>query len=69
MANRDKPAVQVPRAVLLEALRARFGHASFRAAQEEIIRSLLEQRDVLAVLPTGAGKSVVISSLRNFCRA
>ena len=54
-----EPQREVPRSAdLLDVLRTRFGHESFRAGQEEVIRSLLEQRDVLAVLPTGAGKSV-----------
>ena len=51
---------QLPgRAELLEALRQRFGHASFRPGQERIVRALLGGRDVLAILPTGAGKSLV----------
>jgi ATP-dependent DNA helicase RecQ len=40
-------------------LREQFGHDAFRPGQERIIRMLLESRDVLAVLPTGAGKSLV----------
>jgi ATP-dependent DNA helicase RecQ len=40
-------------------LQDRFGHQSFRPGQLQIIRSLLDGRDVLAVLPTGAGKSLV----------
>jgi len=40
-------------------LHDRFGHQSFRPGQLRIIRSLLDGRDVLAVLPTGAGKSLV----------
>ena len=35
-----------------------WGHAQFRAGQEEAIAAVLAERDVLAVLPTGAGKSV-----------
>lgn len=35
-----------------------FGFASFRSPQKEIISSILLQRDVLAILPTGAGKSI-----------
>jgi len=41
-----------------EALVAYFGHTSFRPAQEKIIDALLEGRDVMGVMPTGAGKSV-----------
>jgi ATP-dependent DNA helicase RecQ len=47
------------RADLLEVLRQRFGHPSFRPGQERIVRALLDGRDTLAVLPTGAGKSLV----------
>jgi ATP-dependent DNA helicase RecQ len=35
-----------------------FGHASFRAGQEELVRAVLEGHDVLAVMPTGSGKSL-----------
>jgi ATP-dependent DNA helicase RecQ len=47
------------RADLLQVLRDEFGHPSFRPGQERIIRALLAGRDALAVLPTGAGKSLV----------
>ncbi len=35
-----------------------FGHASFRAGQEQVIESLLAGRSALALFPTGAGKSL-----------
>jgi ATP-dependent DNA helicase RecQ len=35
-----------------------FGFTQFRRGQEEIINALLSGRDVLAVMPTGAGKSL-----------
>ncbi len=35
-----------------------WGYDGFRSPQGEIIQSLLQGRDVLAILPTGAGKSV-----------
>ena len=35
-----------------------FGHAAFRPGQEEIVRAVLAGRDVLAVMPTGSGKSL-----------
>src|SRR5215212_3010745 len=40
-------------------LREQFGHETFRPGQERVIRSLLAGRDVLAVLPTEAGKSLL----------
>jgi ATP-dependent DNA helicase RecQ len=40
------------------ALSRHFGHGSFRAGQEEIVRAVLEGRDLLAVMPTGSGKSI-----------
>ncbi|MEZ5199340.1 MAG: ATP-dependent DNA helicase RecQ [Bacteroidales bacterium] len=35
-----------------------WGYSTFRLMQEEIIRSVLEGKDTLALLPTGGGKSV-----------
>ena len=35
-----------------------WGYDNFRPPQGEIVRSLLERRDALIVLPTGAGKSI-----------
>ncbi len=40
------------------ALREHFGHADFRPGQEEVVRAALAGRDVLVVMPTGAGKSL-----------
>ena len=39
-------------------LQKSFGLASFRTGQREIIETVLQQKDALAVLPTGAGKSL-----------
>jgi len=41
-----------------ELLRDAFGFASFRANQEAVCRAVIEGRDVLLVMPTGAGKSL-----------
>lgn len=35
-----------------------FGHATFKSGQEDIIRSVLHQKDTVAMLPTGGGKSL-----------
>ena len=42
----------------LERLRTHFGHRGFRQGQEEIVAAVLGGRDVLAVMPTGSGKSL-----------
>lgn len=42
----------------LETLQNYWGYESFRPVQEDVINTALDGRDVLAVLPTGGGKSV-----------
>ena len=42
----------------LETLKEYWGYDSFRPKQEEIVSSALDGKDVLAILPTGGGKSV-----------
>jgi ATP-dependent DNA helicase RecQ len=49
-----KPNPPTPLAVLQKT----FGHKVFRADQEAVIDALLMGRDVLAIMPTGAGKSL-----------
>lgn len=41
-----------------EALKIYFGYDSYKQGQEEVIDAILDGRDVLAIMPTGAGKSV-----------
>ncbi len=41
-----------------EILRSYWGHSAFRGSQEKIITAVLNGKDVLALLPTGGGKSV-----------
>ena len=43
---------------LAQLLHDAFGFPSFRASQEEVCRTVIEGRDVLLVMPTGAGKSL-----------
>ena len=42
----------------LDILKEYWGYDSFRPKQEDIVNAALEDRDVLAILPTGGGKSV-----------
>lgn len=41
-----------------QTLKTWFGHDTFRPGQREIIDAILSGRDCLAILPTGAGKSI-----------
>ena len=43
---------------LTDLLRSAFGFARFRASQEEVCRTAIAGRDLLLVMPTGAGKSL-----------
>jgi RecQ family ATP-dependent DNA helicase len=43
---------------LAGALAAHFGHLAFRPGQEDAVEAAIAGRDVLLVMPTGAGKSV-----------
>src|SRR5438874_1956521 len=42
----------------LDVLRSVFGYGQFRPGQEDIVDALLAGRNVLAVMPTGSGKSL-----------
>ncbi len=39
-------------------LKALFGYNDFRDSQKEIVTAVLDHKDVVAILPTGAGKSI-----------
>ena len=43
---------------LLKALKVRFGFSAFQPGQRAVISSVLSRRPTLAVMPTGAGKSL-----------
>lgn len=43
---------------MIETLTNTFGLGAFRPGQKEIISAVLEKKDVLAILPTGGGKSL-----------
>ena len=43
---------------LTQALSRHFGYGAFRKGQEEVVRSVLSGRPTIAILPTGAGKSL-----------
>ena len=51
-------------------LKAWFGYDSFRPGQREVVDTILSGRDCLAILPTGAGKSVCfqVPALMQTCR-
>jgi ATP-dependent DNA helicase RecQ len=51
----DSPAATSPKYNILSTV---FGYDSFRPGQEEIVDALLANQNVLAVMPTGAGKSL-----------
>ena len=42
----------------VQTLKTYFGYDTFREGQESVVESILEHRDVLAIMPTGAGKSI-----------
>ena len=47
-----------PSPALAVELKQRFGFDSFRPGQEAVVRDILRGRDVLAIMPTGGGKSL-----------
>ena len=41
-----------------DVLKEYFGYDTFRTVQEDVISAILSGKDVLAIMPTGAGKSI-----------
>src|SRR5215210_1651760 len=58
MTRRKQRASSGKTAVLDRSLRSTFGFEQLRPGQAEVIRSVLDHQDTLAVMPTGAGKSL-----------
>jgi len=54
ISGEDPPGLDAARALLARV----WGHGDFRGLQGEVVEAVLAGRDVLAVLPTGGGKSV-----------
>lgn len=49
---------EITETAILETLRKYWGYDSLRGTQPETIRSVLDRRDTLALMPTGGGKSL-----------
>jgi ATP-dependent DNA helicase RecQ len=56
--RQSKPANPIPWPAILHEARSRFGIHGFRPGQREILEAVFRGRDVLGILPTGAGKSL-----------
>jgi ATP-dependent DNA helicase RecQ len=52
------PGTALSEPLLLTALSRTFGYSTFRPHQKEIVEQILAGRDVLAIMPTGGGKSL-----------
>ena len=53
-----QPAAEAAPASVGPVLKSVFGFDDFRPGQEEIVNAILDGRDILAIMPTGAGKSL-----------
>lgn len=50
----------------VQTLKTYFGYDTFREGQESVVESILEHRDVLAIMPTGTGTDAVRNYDCNF---
>ncbi len=57
-AQEDIPSTSEKQPETIRVLKRFYGYDSFRDGQEEVVNSILEGNDTLAVMPTGAGKSI-----------
>ncbi len=48
-------------------LKDKFGHSEFRFDQLEIIQTILDRKDTLAIMPTGGGKSICFQIPALYC--
>lgn len=55
--KKRKGVVMIPE-IATKVLQKYFGYTSFRPAQHEAIKTLMKKQDCLAIMPTGAGKSI-----------
>ena len=53
------PLTAIANALDLDAALARLGHASFRPGQRAAIETIITQRRLLLIAPTGGGKSLI----------
>ena len=49
----------------VQTLKTYFGYDTFREGQESVVESILEHRDVLAIMPTAATQFVIFFSVYN----
>lgn len=59
-----KQIYKLPTGNALKTLLDNFGIGRLRPGQSEVIESVLNRRDTLAIMPTGAGKHYVINFLQ-----
>ena len=55
---KSKSAADIPCAEILHEAQSRFGIKRFRTGQKEVLEAVFSGRNVLAIMPTGAGKSL-----------